>query len=150
SAGARDRCVIRLSTEFARFPTGGETMRHLLTAALLVTVGLGAALAGDDKPKDTPKAAKTRKLLKTKVSVEFKNTRLEEAVDEIKEQVKGLSIRLDTAGGVSRNLSINYTGKDKTVEEVLDGMFQKNGLGYVVISDPKHTYNGSVLIKQGK
>jgi hypothetical protein len=127
-------------------------MRRLLACAAL-TLGLVTASAQEraDKPKDTPKAAAMRKRLKQKVEeVNFKNTRLEEAVEELKEQVKGLSIRLDTAGGVSRNQPVSFTGKNKTVEEVLNGMFAKSDLGYIVISDPRHTYDGSILIRKGK
>src|SRR5262249_34459112 len=91
-----------------------------------------------------------RKVLKTKIDVEFKETRLADALDEIKEEAKGFRYLLDTKGGVSRNQAINFVAKGKTVEEVLDGMFKKNGLGYVVISDKKHTYDGVVLVKQGK
>jgi hypothetical protein len=125
-------------------------VRHLLalTACCCVCV---AGFAADDKGSgDTPKAAKTRELLKKKISVDFKDTRLEDALDEIKENVKGLSIRIDAKGGVSRNQTLSYKADNKTVAEVLDGMFQKNGLGYIVISGKNDAYDGSVLIKQGK
>jgi autotransporter-associated beta strand protein len=108
-------------------------------------------LYADDKSSDdTPKAAQARKLLKQKTSVEFQDTRLEDALDEIKEQVKGLVFRLDTKGGVSRNQTINFKAEGKPVAEILDGMFKKNGLGYVVISGKNNAYDGSILIKQGK
>jgi hypothetical protein len=124
-------------------------MRLLLSLAALLMVALAFASA-DDKTDDTPAAAKTRKLLKTKISVEFKETRLEDAMDELKEMVKGLKVILDTKGGVSRNIAINYKASDKTVEEVLDGMFQKNGLGYIVINKKGDAYDGLVQIRQGK
>jgi len=98
---------------------------------------------------DTPAAAKTRKLLKTKITVDWKDTRLKDCVEELKEAVPGLKILLDTKGGVSMNLTLSYMGKDQTVEEVLDGMFKKNGLGYIVISKKGNAYDGLVQIKQG-
>lgn len=122
----------------------------LAIAAALAIISFNVA---DDKPgsDDTPKAAATRKLLKTKITVNFKETRLEDVIEEIKEDhVKGISIRLDTRGGVSRNQTINYQGKDVTLEDALDQMFKKNGLGYVVISQKNNAYDGSILIKQGK
>jgi len=119
--------------------------RLCLTCSLLVIVGVSSVRADDD----TPAAAKTRKLLKKKISVDFKDTRLEDAIDEIKDQVKGLKARLDTKGGVSRNRTLTYKAKDQTVEEVLDGMFKKTGLGYVVISKKKDPYDGSLWIKMG-
>jgi hypothetical protein len=122
----------------------------LAVAAALAIISFNTA---DDKPgsDDTPKAAATRKLLKTKITVNFKDTRLEDVVEEIKEEhVKGISIRLDTRGGVSRNQTITYKGKDVALEQALDEMFQKNGLGYVVTSEKNNAYDGSILIRQGK
>jgi hypothetical protein len=124
-------------------------LRQLLSLAVLVALGLLGASAGD-KEDDTPNAAKARKLLKKKITVDFKNTRLEEVVEEIQEDVKGLRFRLDTAGGVSRNRTLTYKGKDQTVEQVLDGLFKKAGLGYYIISKKGNAYDGTVLIIQGK
>ena len=118
--------------------------RLCLPLALLLAVVVSPARA-----EDTPAAAKTRQLLKTKITVEFKDTRLEDCLDEIKEMVKGLKIVVDSKGGVSRNQTISYVAKDKSVEEVLDGMFKKNGLGYIVISKKNNAYDGLVQIKQG-
>ena len=118
--------------------------RLCLTCSLLLAICVSPVRA-----EDTPAAAKTRKLLKTKISVDFKDLRLEDALDDIKEQVKGLKSRLDTKGGVSRNRTVTYKAKDKTVEEVLDGMFNKTGLGYIVISKKNNAYDGSLLIKMG-
>jgi hypothetical protein len=123
-------------------------VRRLTVFAALLCLGLSGAHAADEA--DTPAAAKTRKLLKNKVTVEFKDTRLEDAVDELKDQVSGLKVLLDTRGGVSRNQTLSYTGKDVAVEQALDGMFKKNGLGYIVISKKGNAYDGVVMIRQGK
>ena len=122
-------------------------MRHLLTLAALFALCLTGAYAAD---ADTPAAAKTRKLLKQKVTCEYKDTRLEDVVDDLKEQVKGLRMQLDTKGGVSRNQTINYKAKGVPLEEALDQMFKKNGLGYIVISKKNNAYDGSIQIRQGK
>ena len=120
------------------------TVRRLcLPLALLLVVVVDPVRADDD----TPAAAKTRKLLKEKITVDFKDLRLEDCLDEIKEQVKGL--KTVYAVGVSRNQTITFAAKDKTVEDVLDGMFKKNGLGYIVISKKNNAYDGLVQIKQG-
>jgi hypothetical protein len=133
------------------FPRGGQTVRHLFALAAVTLAG-AAGVYADDKPKgdDTPAAAATRKLLEKKVTCDFKDTRLEDVVDDLKDQVKGLRMLLDTKGGVSRNQAINYKAKDVTLAEALDGMFQKNGLGYVVISQKGDAYDGFIRIKQGK
>jgi hypothetical protein len=125
-------------------------MRRLLALTLVSVLGLTGVYAAD-KPEDTPAAAKTRALLKKKVTLSFKDTRLADVIDEIKEEhVKGIKIRLDTKGGVSQNQTITYNGKDVTLEEALDQMFKKNDLGYIVISHKGNAYDGSVLIKKGK
>ena len=123
-------------------------MRHLLTLAALFALCLTGAYAADSD--DTPAAAKTRKLLKQKVDCNYKDTRLEDVVDDLKEQVKGLRMQLDTKGGVSRNQAITYKAKGVPLEEALDQMFKKNGLGYIVISKKNNAYDGSIQIKQGK
>src|SRR5947199_9136711 len=111
--------------------------RLCLPLALLLVVVVRPVRA-----EDTPAAAKTRKLLKEKITVDFKDLRLEDCLDEIKEQVKGL--KTVYAVGVSRNQTITFAAKDKTVEDVLDGMFKKNGLGYIVISKKNNAYDGAV------
>jgi autotransporter-associated beta strand protein len=125
---------------------------RLLTSVAVFALAALTVLADDrpppGAPKDTPKAAATRKKLQQKVSLSFKDTRLADVVDELKEEAK-VSFLLDTKGGVSQNQTITYTGKDVTLAEALDKMFAKNGLGYVVISG-NNAYDGSVMIKQGK
>jgi hypothetical protein len=124
-------------------------VRRLVAVAVIVCVGLANTPAAD-KDDDTPAAAKTRKLLKEKVTVEFKDTRLEDVLDELKDQVKGLKMQLDTKGGVSRNMTVTYTGEKVTLEEALDQMFKKNDLGYIVISKKNNAYDGSIQIRKGK
>jgi hypothetical protein len=127
----------------------GPTVRRLLALTVALPLCLMAVRAADGDD-DTPKAKKTRELLKKKITVNFKDTRLEDVVDELKEQIKDLHVRLDSKGGVSRNQTITYAGKDVTLAEALDKMFMKNGLGYIVISQKNNAYDGSIFIKQGK
>ncbi len=132
-----------------------RTVKLLAASALAVAAALAAASLSfaDDKAgaADTAKAAATRKLLKTKVTLNFKDARLEDAIEEIKEEhVKGLNILLDTKGGVSRNQAVTYKGANVPLEQALDEMFKKNGLGYVVVSGRNNAYDGAVLIRQGK
>ena len=126
-------------------------MRRLLVlssfAALLAAPGLYAADKGDD---DTPAAAATRKLLQTKITVDYNATSLRDVVDDLKDQVKGLKVIIDTKGGVSGNQTITFSAKDITLADALDKMFAKNGLGYIVISQKGNAYDGLVQIKQGK
>ena len=123
-------------------------MRKLLSLAALFALCVTGASAADSD--DTPAAARTRKLLKQKVTCEYKDTRLEDVVEDLKEQVKGLRMQLDTKGGVSRNQTITYKAKGVTLEEALDQMFKKNGLGYIVISKKNNAYDGSIQVRKGK
>lgn len=132
-------------------------MRHFVWTAALLAAQVAPLAAAE---KDTPAAAATRKKLQTKISVEFKETRIEEAMKDIIEKVKDasdkdLSIQLDNPGGVSNNIPVTYTGQDQTVAQILDGMFKKNDLGYVVVSKEYKTfkggrYDGWLLIVKGK
>ncbi|OWK39207.1 putative lipoprotein [Fimbriiglobus ruber] len=106
-----------------------------------------------DPPKDTTQAAFTRnKKLKGKVTVDFKNEFLKEALKEISGQLEDQKLgQLSThyAPGVSQNTRITYAGKDVTAEEALDGIFKQLDLGYVVTSKDKDRYDGWLEIAKG-
>ena len=130
--------------------------RLLLTSALLAVCGL--ALWAQDKVKDTPAAAATRKKLQAKVKVDYKEGKLKEVFDDLKDKIKEatgqeFSYALDTVGGVSQNISVNYKGEG-TVEKVLDEMLGKMDMGYIVVAGEykryKGRYDGWVLIVKGK
>ena len=126
---------------------------HRLTlglAALFLGICVFQANAADEKEKDTAKAAKTREMLKKKVTLKAKNEFMKDILEEIQDQVKGIKFRVDTKGGVSQNKRMSITCKDKPLEEALADMLGKEDLGYYVISDSKNAYDGSVFIKMGK
>lgn len=129
--------------------------RLLVTAAAfaLLAPAVGAQGAKKDstaKPKDSPAAAATRKKLETKVTVDFNETPLKEATEELKRQVENLSIWIDNPGGVSNNTAITCKAADKPLKDVLDEMFQKNDLGYLIGQAKDKRYDGWLLIKKGK
>jgi hypothetical protein len=114
-------------------------------------VGLCAfSVSAADAEKDSPKAAKTRELLKKKVTLSFKMEFLKDIIEEIQDQVKGVKFKVDTKGGVSQNKRMTIMCKDVTLEEALDMMLGKEDLGYIVISDSKNAYDGLIFIKMGK
>ena len=128
--------------------------RLVVTASLFAVCLAGFAELSAAEENDTPKAAATRKLLKTKVSVEYKDTTLSDVIDDIKDQVKDkskkvLGVRVDNKGGVSNNTKFTYKADDKPLEEVLDEMFKKNDLGYIVVSQRGNAYDGTLLIVKG-
>jgi hypothetical protein len=129
--------------------------RTLLTLCALAIFGL---TLWAQAPKDTPSAAATRKKLQAQIKVDFKEAKLKEVMDDIKDKIKdktGLefSYVLDSPGGVSQNISVNYKGEG-TVEKVFDEMLGKMDMGYIVISGKykklPERYDGWVLIVKGK
>ena len=128
--------------------------RLVVTASLFATCLANLVELSAAQQNDTPKAAATRKLLKTKVSVDYKDTTLSEIIDDIKDQIKDktkkvLGVRVDNKGGVSNNTKFTYKADDKSLEEVLDEMFKKNDMGYVVVSQQGNAYDGTLLIVKG-
>jgi FimV-like protein len=101
---------------------------------------------------DSDEATKTRnERLKVKMSVNWKNKPLNDALAEVASQIdeKGLGkIEIKYNSGVSMNQRINLTAKDKTIAEVLDGALGAN-LGYIIISKKGDKTDGGLLIRQG-
>jgi predicted metal-dependent phosphotriesterase family hydrolase len=123
-------------------------MRSITGCAVLLALTLTAG-AEDKKTEETAAAKKTRDLIKKKITVEFKNTAMSSAMDEIKDEVKGLNIVFGT--GVSRNKTITYKAKDKPVSDILNDICKEVGIGWIVVSDPKPkaSYNGAVQLRVG-
>lgn len=137
--------------------------RPLLPLAVLLALALGAGpIRADEKNSDDkkmddkskrdepPLIAKSREKLDTKVTVDFKDEKLKDLVQELGKQAD-LSIRIITASGVSNNMSFTYSAKDKPLREVLDEMFKGKGVGYVIHRKQNATdrYEGYIDIVQG-
>jgi hypothetical protein len=130
-------------------------MRRLVVIASLLAAFLASVVhpsAADEN--DTPKAAAARKLLKTKVSADYKDTPLKEIVEDFQDQIKdkakkSLGVRIDTKNGVSQNTKFTYKADNKPLQEILDEMLKKNDLGYIVISQRGNAYDGTLLIVKG-
>lgn len=126
-------------------------MRRILLILPVATIVLAFAVASAEaQEKDSAKAAALRKKLDTKVTVNWKNTQFSDLIDEIKEMVPGVSIRLDLKGGVSNNRKFTYSAKDKPLKDVLTELLNKEGLGWYVISKDKDAYDGTIWVKLGK
>lgn len=119
-----------------------------LLAALLAVSFLAPPVLAQTKA-EPPSIASVRKKLQTRISVDFKDTRLEDCLNEIKSQVDGLNFYRGI--GVSNNLTITFQAKDQTVDAVLRGMLKGRGLGYVIhrATKPGDRYDGWVQIVQG-
>ncbi len=123
-------------------------MHRLLavTAFAFCLTSLSAAAA----PEDTPKAAKTRELLKKKINLDWKDTSFGEVIDDLKMMVKGLRIHVETKTGVNLNKQITFKAKDIPLEEALDQLLGKNAWGFYVESQKGSSYDGDLYIRVGK
>jgi FimV-like protein len=102
---------------------------------------------------ESKKVAKTRMLLKTKVTFTWKDTQFGGegigVIHEIEEAVPGLKFHLDNKGGVNNNKPITYSCKDKPLEDVLDEILGKYGWGYYV-KTVKAADEGHITIHVGE
>src|SRR5262249_40903774 len=98
------RIIVEIVVASKRTPIGRCTVRRLALGMAFLFVGLCVLSAhAADEEKDSAKAAKTRELLKKKVSLNFKMEFLKDILEEIQDQVKGVKFKVDTKGGVSQN-----------------------------------------------
>lgn len=123
-------------------------MRRLLICASALLIGVATLALADDN--DTPKAAAARKLLKQKVTVDWKDEAFRAVKEELQEQVKGLFLKPDTKSGVQLNTKITLSMKAAPLEDVLNAICDKNGWGYYIISKEKDAYDGNIVVKVGK
>lgn len=130
-----------------------------MTRFVLCIAALAATLmcVGAQPPKDTPAAAATRKKLQTKITVDYDQKELVEVLKDITKKVKAagggdLNVQIDSSGGVSGITLITYKAKDQPLTTILDKMFSKIDLGYIVVSGSYRTYkkhDGYLLIVKG-
>lgn len=121
----------------------------------LTVLGLGLATAYAQDAKDTEKAAATRKALMSKISVEYKDTLLQDVLKDLTERVKAaakqeVQFKVDPTGAASNNTKITYEAKEKVTKEVLDELCKKHDLTHSVISGKYKAfgvkYDGFVFI----
>ncbi len=98
----------------------------------------------------SPAAIQTRRLMRNWVNVSYDNMRLADVMEDLKKQVKDLKWALDTGTGVSEDLTVTYQPKqDQRLGIVLDALFDRMGLGFVIVSDPGSPQDGCLLIRPG-
>jgi hypothetical protein len=134
-------------------------VRRLLATFALVAAW-GAASWAADEPKDTAKAAATRKAVNnTKMSVDWKDTLMQDVAKELQEKLAdagvNTTVKVDSiVSGLTQNMKITLSEKNKTIAQVLDAMGKKYALGYVIISGPVYKKkikkaDGFLLITKG-
>ena len=126
-------------------------MSSWFAGLVVVLFTMSSGLAED---KLTEAAAKTKnERLKVKTSVEWKNLFLRECLAELVSAINDadlgkIEVKYDAAGGVSMNTRMTYSGKDKTVGEILDEFLAANDLKYTIISNKGDKTDGGLLIKK--
>jgi putative peptide zinc metalloprotease protein len=102
-----------------------------------------------DLERLSPAAVRTRRLMRRRVTVSYDNTRLGDVLADLKKQVKDLKWTLDTRAGANEDLTVSYRAKDHRLGMVLDDLFGRMGLGYVILSEPDSKQDGHLLIRPG-
>jgi hypothetical protein len=139
-------------------------VRRLLAILVLGSLCVWCSVALAD---DTPAQATLRKAVKdTKISVDWKDTLMSDVAKELQDKleedgkVKGAKVKLDNnITGLTQNMKVTYSAKNKPMAEVLDECCKKYGLGYVILgkggNDPKGKYkkvkdaDGMLLLTKG-
>lgn len=125
-------------------------MRLLLGTALVALLVVPALRADEKDPRDAPIVKKVRKKLKTiKVSVDYEESTVKDVIADLKDK-SGLGISILPGSGVSANQPISFKADNKPLADVLDQMFKKADLGYV-IGRHRHgeRYIGWILLEKG-
>jgi hypothetical protein len=141
----------------------GTLVRRLLAVFALVTLCSWCSVA---LAEDTPAQAATRKALKdTKISVDWKDTLMQDVAKELQDKleedgkVKGAKVKVDSiVTGLTINMKVTFSAKDKPMADVLDEFCKKYSLGYVILGkdDPKGKYkaikkaDGTLLLTKGE
>jgi hypothetical protein len=109
------------------------------------------AYAGPAAAQETPTAKATRKKLDKKISVEWKDTRMQDAMTDIKNEFDGrLGIKIDNTAGISNNTKVSFKADDQPLKKILDDFCTKYELGYIVLSKKNDRYDGWIIIRKSK
>jgi hypothetical protein len=124
-------------------------MCRLAMTGILAMLVVG--LAGRAAAQESKAAATTRKNLQQKVSMNLKEVGLKAFLEtELNNEVdKPLRFKIDNGSGVSNNMKVSYSGKDVTVEKLLNELSDKYEFGYYVISNAANNKeDGKVVIRK--
>jgi putative peptide zinc metalloprotease protein len=98
----------------------------------------------------SPTARKSRHLMKRRVNLACEKTRLADVLADVQKQVKGIHFKLDKDGGVSEDLPVTYQAKNQRLGLALDNLFERVGLGYVILSEAGEEDDGRLLVRAGR
>src|SRR4051812_19580833 len=100
--------------------------RRMLSLALAVVLALFGIVPQALAQDETNSAKATRKRLQQKITVDLKDVRFKDALDELKREMDNrVSFKVDNVSGISNNTKVNIVAKDKTLEQVLNDLCDK-------------------------
>jgi hypothetical protein len=103
-------------------------MRRLPLVALAITVflaGSASALAQESQAAKT-----TRKKLHQKLTIDAKEIGTKALLEDVNRELdQPVRFFIDNASGVSNNTKLSYSGKDVTVEKLLNDLSDKSDFG---------------------
>jgi multidrug efflux pump subunit AcrA (membrane-fusion protein) len=101
--------------------------------------------------EQTSPAARTsiKHLGRSKVNADYQNKPLEDALADLRSQIKGLKIKIDPASGLTPATPVTFKGEQVRLAGVLDKICSESGLGYIVVMDDNSDLNGWILIRPG-
>jgi hypothetical protein len=124
-------------------------MMRSFKTVLLLTAGL--ACAGRSAAQDSQAATATRKAMQQKLTLSVKEIGLKAFLegDLNGELDKQLRYKIENNTGVSNNMKVSFTGKDVTVEKLLNELADKYDFGYYVMSNPSNNKeDGKIVIRK--
>jgi len=122
-----------------------------MTAAVLAATAF--VLVGRAGAQDSQSAAATRKKLQQQITISEKEVGIKNFLEGINNEVeKQIRFKIDNVSGVSNNMKVSYSGKNVTVEKILNELSDKYEFGYYVISNAANNKEDGMIVirKSGK
>jgi hypothetical protein len=123
-------------------------MIRTLKTVLLVLLALTSAdrLAA----QESKSAAATRKKMQQKVTINAKEVGIKALLEDLKNEMEHeIRFKIDNANGLSNNMKVSYSGKNVTVEKVLNDISDKFDFGYYVVSNAANNkIDGTVIVRR--
>src|SRR5258708_36302009 len=120
-------------------------MSRTLTVVFLAVAA--SVLVGRASAQDSQSAAATRKKLQQQITISEKEVGIKNFLEGINNEVeKQIRFKIDNVSGVSNNMKVSYSGKNVTVENILNELSDKYEFGYYVISNAANNKEDGMIV----